>query len=66
MPDFGYNAAIDKYQDLMEAGIIDPTKVRPFCCNVVQAGRCLGRVQCRWEGSAGGKVFGKGPVRVEQ
>ena len=24
---FGYNAAIDKYEDLMEAGIIDPTKV---------------------------------------
>jgi len=24
---FGYNAATDKYEDLMEAGIIDPTKV---------------------------------------
>ncbi len=25
---FGYNAATDTYEDLMEAGIIDPTKVR--------------------------------------
>jgi len=24
---FGYNAAIDKYEDLLQAGIIDPTKV---------------------------------------
>ena len=24
---FGYNAAIDKYEDLMEAGVIDPVKV---------------------------------------
>jgi chaperonin GroEL len=24
---FGYNAAIDKYEDLIEAGVIDPTKV---------------------------------------
>ena len=24
----GYNAATDKYEDLMKAGIIDPTKVR--------------------------------------
>mmetsp|Transcript_5366 Transcript_5366/g.11780 ORF Transcript_5366/g.11780 Transcript_5366/m.11780 type:complete len:579 (+) Transcript_5366:104-1840(+) len=24
---FGYNAAVDKFEDLMEAGIIDPTKV---------------------------------------
>jgi hypothetical protein len=27
VPNFGYNAANDTYQDLMEAGIIDPTKV---------------------------------------
>ncbi len=26
----GYNAATDKYEDLMQAGIIDPTKVRPL------------------------------------
>ncbi len=25
---FGYNAATDTFEDLMEAGIIDPTKVR--------------------------------------
>jgi chaperonin GroEL len=24
---FGYNAAIDKFEDLVEAGIVDPTKV---------------------------------------
>ena len=24
---FGYNAATDKYEDLAEAGVIDPTKV---------------------------------------
>ena len=24
---FGYNAATDKYEDLVEAGVIDPTKV---------------------------------------
>jgi chaperonin GroEL len=24
---FGYNAATDKYEDLLEAGVIDPTKV---------------------------------------
>lgn len=27
---FGYNAATGKYEDLMAAGIIDPTKVPPF------------------------------------
>lgn len=27
-PNFGYNAATDQYQDLLEAGIIDPTKVQ--------------------------------------
>lgn len=27
---FGYNAATGKYEDLMAAGIIDPTKVLPF------------------------------------
>lgn len=27
-PSYGYNAATDKYEDLMEAGIIDPTKVK--------------------------------------
>lgn len=26
-PNYGYNAAIDKFEDLMETGIIDPTKV---------------------------------------
>ena len=26
-PDYGYNAATDKFEDLMESGIIDPTKV---------------------------------------
>lgn len=29
-PNAGYNAATDKFEDLMEAGIIDPTKVRRF------------------------------------
>ena len=27
-PKHGYNAATGKYEDLMSAGIIDPTKVR--------------------------------------
>ena len=26
-PNFGYNAATDKYEDLVKAGVIDPTKV---------------------------------------
>jgi len=26
-PNYGYNAAIDKFEDLMQSGIIDPTKV---------------------------------------
>ena len=26
-PNYGYNAATGKYEDLMAAGIIDPTKV---------------------------------------
>ena len=26
-PEFGYNVATDKYEDLMPTGIIDPTKV---------------------------------------
>lgn len=26
-PNYGYNAAIDKFEDLMSTGIIDPTKV---------------------------------------
>ncbi len=26
-PNYGYNAAVDKFEDLMQAGIIDPTKV---------------------------------------
>lgn len=29
-PKFGYNAATGKYEDLMAAGIIDPTKVCDF------------------------------------
>lgn len=35
-PSYGYNAATDKYEDLMEAGIIDPTKVSGFqaCAHV--------------------------------
>lgn len=28
-PRHGYNAATGKYEDLMAAGIIDPTKVSP-------------------------------------
>ena len=27
---FGYNAAEDKYEDLIQAGVIDPTKVVRF------------------------------------
>lgn len=27
---YGYNAATDKYEDLVAAGIIDPSKVKPF------------------------------------
>ena len=27
VPNYGYNASNDTYQDLMESGIIDPTKV---------------------------------------
>lgn len=27
-PNYGYNAAIDKFENLMDSGIIDPTKVR--------------------------------------
>ena len=30
-PNFGYNAASDTYEDLMKAGIIDPTKVIRCC-----------------------------------
>jgi chaperonin GroEL len=26
-PNFGYNAATNKYEDLVKAGVIDPTKV---------------------------------------
>ena len=26
-PNFGYNAATDKYEDLVKSGVIDPTKV---------------------------------------
>jgi hypothetical protein len=29
---YGYNAATDKFEDLMESGIIDPTKVGGFSC----------------------------------
>lgn len=29
-PHYGYNAATDTYEDLMKAGIIDPTKVSTF------------------------------------
>jgi chaperonin GroEL len=28
---YGYNAATGKYEDLMAAGIIDPTKVVSYC-----------------------------------
>jgi len=31
IPSFGYNAATGKYEDLMAAGIIDPTKVVRCC-----------------------------------
>lgn len=31
---YGYNAATGKYEDLMAAGIIDPTKVRANCVDI--------------------------------
>ena len=31
-PNFGYNAATGKYEDLMAGGIIDPAKVRRRAC----------------------------------
>lgn len=55
-PDYGYNAATDKFEDLMDSGIIDPTKVcravaaRSFCCRGRGgwvAGRCLGAARAR-------------------
>ena len=30
-PNYGFNAAVGEYQDLMESGIIDPTKVIRCC-----------------------------------
>tara|TARA_Y100000310_G_scaffold9735_2_gene10498 strand:+ start:29927 stop:31564 length:1638 start_codon:yes stop_codon:yes gene_type:complete len=39
---FGYNASIDKYEDLMQAGIVDPTKVvRSALENAVSASSML-------------------------
>jgi hypothetical protein len=49
--DFGYNARTDKYENLIAAGVIDPTKVgqgsfreRGFNCSYVVNNRsCIGR-----------------------
>ena len=47
---FGYNAATGQYEDLMAAGIIDPTKVLWPCClpsfllALLRDGYQLGRV----------------------
>lgn len=43
-PKFGYNAATGNYEDLMAAGIIDPTKVRlsGFAIFFSDKGHCLG------------------------
>ena len=44
---FGYNAANDKYEDLMEAGIVDPTKVvRSSLENAVSASAMLLTTEC--------------------
>ncbi|MFA5013068.1 MAG: chaperonin GroEL [Candidatus Paceibacterota bacterium] len=43
----GYNAAEDKYEDLMEVGIIDPTKVVRSCIqNAVSAASMLLTTEC--------------------
>ena len=36
-PKFGYNAATGNYEDLMAAGIIDPTKVS-YCVDLYRGG----------------------------
>jgi len=44
---FGYNAATDKYEDLMKAGIIDPTKVvRSALENAISAASMLLTTEC--------------------
>ena len=34
--DYGFNAKADEYQNMYEAGIIDPTKVSPGCSRKCQ------------------------------
>lgn len=44
---FGYNAAIDTYEDLMQSGIVDPTKVvRSALENAVSAASMLLTTEC--------------------
>ncbi len=44
---FGYNAAVDTYQDLIEAGVVDPTKVvRSALENAVSAAAMLLTTEC--------------------
>jgi chaperonin GroEL len=44
---FGYNALLDQYEDLMQAGIVDPTKVvRSALENAVSAASMLLTTEC--------------------
>ena len=54
---FGYNAQTDTYEDLMEAGIMDPTKVVRFPDHPVHINPFAGSIRC-FRKNAGG-VFRK-------
>ena len=46
-PTFGYNAATDKYEDLFQSGVIDPTKV---VRNALQAASSIAALVLTTEG----------------
>jgi hypothetical protein len=64
-PNYGYNAAVDKFEDLMQSGIIDPTKVScgVVCCDAVKKAEIMnvhGRCPC-----FDGRGFGRGMMVQE-
>jgi chaperonin GroEL len=57
-PNFGYNAQTDKYEDLVESGVIDPTKVlKGALTHAASVASLVLVTRCGWQEVMGWKVY---------
>lgn len=65
-PNVGYNASTDKYEDLIAAGVIDPTKVTPPPLDLLLA-TCSARVcvPAQWNAPQRSLLFLENKSRIE-